>query len=259
MVPVRRFVTPKHALGPTMVVRYNLHPVAPVTATPAPGTSSGDAMAKMKRLADAHLGDDPTVKTEWTELAFLQQETGSTALWAFALSVLLVFLVLAAQYESWKLPLAVILVVPMCLLFAAIGVNTAGQDITIFTQIGLIVLVGLACKNAILIVEFAKQRTDEGDDPVHAAVEACRLRLRPILMTSFAFIFGVLPLAISTGPGANSRIAIGTSVIGGMLTASLLAIFYIPLFFVLVRRSTRDALKAVHARLTRPRAGEEPA
>jgi multidrug efflux pump len=147
----------------------------------------------------------------------------------------------------------------MCLLFAVLGVNVAGQDITVFTQIGLIVLVGLACKNAILIVEFAKQRHEAGDSPARAAVEASRLRLRPILMTSFAFIFGVLPLAISTGPGANSRIAIGTSVIGGMLTASLLAIFYIPLFFVLVRRSTRDALKKVHERLTHSRDGEQPA
>ena len=145
------------------------------------------------------------------------------------------FLVLAAQYESWKLPLAVILVVPMCLLFAVLGVNIAGQDITVFTQIGLIVLVGLACKNAILIVEFAKQRHEAGDDPAHAAVEASRLRLRPILMTSFAFIFGVMPLVVAEGAGAEMRTSLGVAVFAGMLGVTLFGIFLTPVFFRVVQ------------------------
>src|SRR5262249_28353815 len=146
-----------------------------------------------------------TMAFDWTELTYLQNLAGNTAIYAFGLAVVFVFLVLAAQYESWKLPLAVVLVVPLCLLFAVIGVNIAGQAVSIFTQIGFIVLVGLACKNAILIVEFAKQQQEEGKDRREAAVEASRLRLRPILMTSFAFILGVVPLVTASGAGAEMR------------------------------------------------------
>ena len=170
-----------------------------------------------------------------TELAYLQNQAGNAAMIVFALAVVFVFLVLAAQYESWKLPLAVILVVPMCLLFAIVGVNVAGQDVTIFTQIGFIVLVGLACKNAILIVEFAKHRREEGK-PVHeAAVEASRLRLRPILMTSFAFIFGVVPLVVAGGAGAEMRRSLGIAVFSGMLGVTLFGIFLTPVFFRMVQ------------------------
>ena len=173
---------------------------------------------------------------QWTELTKLQIDAGNTAIYVLIAAVVLVFLVLAAQYESLSLPLAVILVVPMCLLSSVIGVAMAGMDINIFVQIGFVVLVGLAAKNAILIVEFAKEKSAKGETPENATVEACRLRLRPIIMTSLAFIFGVLPLAISNGAGSGSQHAIGTGVIGGMLSATLLAIFFVPLFFVMVEK-----------------------
>jgi multidrug efflux pump subunit AcrB len=167
---------------------------------------------------------------------YLQLQAGNSALYAFVLAVAFVFLVLAAQYESWKLPFAVILVVPMCLLCSVIGVRIAGQSITIFVQIGFIVLVGLASKNAILIVEFAKQQQEEGKSRSEAAVEASRLRLRPILMTSFAFIFGVIPLIVATGAGAEMRSSLGVAVFSGMLGVTLFGIFLTPIFFDLVQR-----------------------
>jgi multidrug efflux pump len=176
------------------------------------------------------------MRPEWTELAYLQLQTKDTAAKAFVLSVILVFLVLAAQYESWTLPLAVILVVPMCLLSAAVGVRLAGLEINIFTQVGFIVLVGLACKNAILIVEFAKQRQEDGAEPRTAALEACKLRLRPIVMTSFAFIIGVVPLVLAEGAGAEMRHALGTAVFAGMVGVTAFGIFLTPVFFVVVQR-----------------------
>jgi HAE1 family hydrophobic/amphiphilic exporter-1 len=172
---------------------------------------------------------------EWTELAFQERQTGNLAIFIFTLSVLFVFLVLAAQYESWSLPLAIILIVPMSILSALIGVVIRGQDNNILTQIGLIVLIGLAAKNAILIVEFARQAESKGKTPIEAAVEACRLRLRPILMTSFAFIFGVLPLVIATGPGAEMRQALGTAVFFGMLGVTFFGLFLTPVFYVALR------------------------
>jgi len=217
-----------------MVQRYNLYPAAAITATPAPGASSGQALAAMERTAAEQL--PPTMKQEWTELALLQLQTKNTALRAFVLSVVLVFLVLAAQYESVALPLAVILVVPMCLLSAAAGVLFAGQDVNIFTQVGFVVLVGLACKNAILIVEFAKQRTDAGASRWDAAVEACRLRLRPIIMTSVAFIIGVVPLVLAEGAGAEMRRALGTAVFAGMLGVTAFGLLLTPVFFVSANR-----------------------
>ncbi|HXD89292.1 MAG TPA: efflux RND transporter permease subunit, partial [Urbifossiella sp.] len=189
MVPVGVFLAVKEVQGPVMIQRYNLYPAIAVNASPAPGVSSGQAISAMEKAAKETL--PPHMRPEWTELALLQLQTGDTAAKAFCLSVLLVFLVLAAQYESWALPLAVILVVPMCLLSAAIGVRLAGLEINIFTQIGFVVLVGLACKNAILIVEFAKQQSETGADRRTAALAACKLRLRPIVMTSVAFIIGV--------------------------------------------------------------------
>jgi len=172
---------------------------------------------------------------EWTELAYLQLQAGNTAMWFFALAVIFVFLVLAAQYESWKLPLAVILVVPMCLFCSLIGIQIAGMEVTLFTQIGFVVLVGLASKNAILIVEFAKQQQEKGVPRWQATVEACKLRLRPILMTSFAFILGVVPLVISVGAGAEMRRSLGTAVFSGMLGVTLFGVFLTPVFFYVIQ------------------------
>jgi multidrug efflux pump len=212
-----------------------------VTATPTPGVSSGEAIAALERAASDKL--PPTMRTEWTELAFLQLQTKDTAARAFLLSVVLVFLVLAAQYESWALPLAVILVVPMCLLSAAAGVRLAGLEVNIFTQVGFVVLVGLACKNAILIVEFAKQRHDDGATRRDAAVEACRLRLRPIVMTSVAFIIGVVPLVLAEGAGAEMRRALGTAVFAGMIGVTAFGVFLTPVFYVAVQWVT-DRIRA---------------
>jgi multidrug efflux pump len=172
--------------------------------------------------------------TEWTELAYLELQAGNTAIMVFGFAVVMVFLVLAAQYESWSLPLAIIMVVPMCLLSAVIGVNIAQADINIFTQIGFVVLVGLASKNAILIVEFAKQRRDAGDSRYAATMKACTLRLRPIIMTSFAFILGVLPLLTGHGAGAEMRRTLGTTVFSGMLGVTIFGIFLTPTFFFVI-------------------------
>jgi multidrug efflux pump subunit AcrB len=175
---------------------------------------------------------------DWTEIAFQQKAAGDTAIYVFALGVLLVFLVLAAQYESWALPLAILLVVPTGVLAALFGVQLRGQDNNILTQIGLIVLIGLAAKNAILIVEFAHDiENSENKGPVDAAVQACRLRLRPILMTAFAFILGVLPLVIATGPGAEMRQALGTAVFFGMIGATFFGLFLTPVFYVVIRKA----------------------
>jgi multidrug efflux pump subunit AcrB len=171
---------------------------------------------------------------EWTDLTFQQKSAGNTAILVFPICVMLVFLILSAQYESWALPLAVILIVPMCLLFAMSGVWLKGSDNNVLTQIGFIVLVGLACKNAILIVEFARERVEHGLAPIEAAIEACRLRLRPILMTSFAFIMGVIPLVIASGAGSEMRQAIGIAVFSGMLGVTFFGLFLTPVFFVTI-------------------------
>ena len=233
MVPLKVFLGNRAAVGPVMVVRYNLHPVNPVTGNARPGVSSGEAIARMEAVANQNL--DPGMKAEWTELAFLQLASGNTALWAFVLSVVLVFLVLAAQYESWALPLAVILVVPMCLLCAAVGVRLAGQDINVFTQIGFVVLVGLACKNAILIVEFARNRHLAGATRKQATLEACQLRLRPIVMTSVAFILGVVPLVFAAGAGGEMRQMLGTAVFAGMIGVTAFGVFLTPVFFFVIQ------------------------
>ena len=248
MVPIGAFLEEKDMLGPVMVLRYNLHPVSPVTGSPAPGVSSGEAITRMSDIADKHL--EPGMKAEWTELALLQLESGNTALWAFLLSVLLVFLVLAAQYESWALPLAVILVVPLCLLSAVVGVRLADHDVNIFTQIGFVVLVGLACKNAILIVEFARAEHSAGASRTKATIEACRLRLRPIIMTSVAFICGVLPLVLAEGAGGEMRAMLGTAVFAGMIGVTLFGVFLTPVFFFVIQWAS-DRIRGVadeHAR-----------
>ena len=229
MVPLDAVARAEETRGPRMVVRYNLYPSAIVSANPSVGASSGQAIEQLSEVSQANLL--PSMRAEWTELALLQQNATSTSQFAFLLAVVLVFLVLAAQYESWALPLAVILVVPMCLLCSVIGVRWAGLDINIFTQVGFVVLVGLACKNAILIVEFARARRADGATRVEAIQEACRLRLRPIVMTSLAFIFGVIPLIVGTGAGAEVRHTLGVAVFAGMLGVTLFGVFLTPVFY----------------------------
>lgn len=233
MVPLAAFADIREVSGPMMLNRYNLYPAALINANSAPGTSSGTAIQKLQETARSGLVQ--SMRAEWTELAYLQQAAGNTAMYAFLLAVVLVFLVLAAQYESWALPLAVILVVPMCLLCSIVGVLFAHMDVNIFTQIGFVVLVGLACKNAILIVEFARSRHDAGIDRFQATLDACKLRLRPIIMTSLAFIIGVVPLVIGEGAGAEMRRTLGTAVFAGMLGVTLFGIFLTPVFFYVIQ------------------------
>jgi multidrug efflux pump len=216
-----------------MVQRYNLYPAAPITGNARPGYSSGEAIAAIDAAADQTLSR--STATEWTTLWFLQLRAGNTAIYVFALAVVFVFLALAALYESWSLPLAVILVVPLCLLCSAAGVLFAHRSVDIFVQIGLVVLVGLACKNAILIVEFAQRQYAEGKPRREATLEAVRLRLRPILMTSLAFILGVAPLVIATGAGAEMRQSLGTAVFSGMIGVTLFCIVLTPVFFHVIR------------------------
>jgi multidrug efflux pump len=219
--------------GPVMVMRYNMYSSTAITGNPAPGTSSGEAIALMQEIAREEL--PRSMAPDWTELAYMQLNQGSTATLVFFLAVVFVFLVLAAQYESWKLPLAVILVMPMCLLCSLVGVQLAGMDVSLFTQIGFVVLVGLASKNAILIVEVAKQSQEAGVPRREATLAACRLRLRPILMTSFAFIFGVVPLVLAEGAGAEMRRSLGTAVFAGMLGVTLFGIFLTPVFYYVIQ------------------------
>ena len=234
LVPLGSLVDIKQINGPYLVQRYNMYTSVPLQGGAAPGISSGQALEEMEALAKDTLPAGLT--TQWTELAFQERSTGDTAIFIFALSVLFVFLVLAAQYESWSLPLAIVLIVPMSVLSALVGVMARGMDNNILTQIGLVVLVGLAAKNAILIVEFARDaEAHQGLNPVEAVIEACRLRLRPILMTAFAFILGVVPLAIATGPGAEMRQALGTAVFAGMVGVTLFGLFLTPVFYVTIR------------------------
>jgi multidrug efflux pump len=233
MVPLGTVVKLKDSVGPDRIQRYDMYPAAEVTGNPAPGASTGEAIATMEKIVKEKLPSN--IGFEWTELTLQEKLEGNTAVFIFPLCVVFVFLTLAALYESWSLPLAIVLIVPMCLLFAIAGVWIRGMDNNIFTQIGFVVLVGLACKNAILIVEFAKQRQDAGLARVEAAVEASRLRLRPILMTSFAFIFGVIPLVLAGGAGAEMRQALGTAVFFGMLGVTLFGIFLTPVFYVVIR------------------------
>lgn len=234
IVPLGSLVTLRETTASDRVVRYNLYPAADINGDTIPGVSSGEAIAKMERLADQIL--PPGFSYEWTDIAFQQKQAGNTSLYIFPLCVLFVFLALSAQYESWLLPLAVILIVPMCLLCAIAGVWLRGMDNNILTQIGFVVLVGLACKNAILIVEFAKTEEDKGKTRFEAAVEACRLRLRPILMTAFSFILGTIPLVIATGAGSEMRRALGTAVFSGMLGVTVFGLFLTPVFYVVLRR-----------------------
>ena len=232
-VPIGAFTTAGDRSGPFRVPRYNLYPSAELDGAPAPGFSQGQAIEIMQKLAAETLPEG--FNYEWTTLAFQQLRAGNTAVFAFVLGVAFVFLVLAAQFESLTLPFAVILIVPMCLVAAITGVLIRGQDNNILTQVGFIVLIGLAAKNAILIVEFAKQLEEQGRDRFAAAVEAAHLRLRPILMTSLAFIFGVVPLVIATGAGAEMRQALGTAVFFGMIGVTAFGLIFTPVFYVVSR------------------------
>ena len=242
MAPFSSFAKISWSTAPPSLTRFSGISAYEISGQAAPGTSSGEAMNKMQELA-AQL---PGTSVAWSGLSYQERLSSGQAPVLYGLSLLVVFLCLAALYESWTIPIAVLLVIPLGLVGAVFAVTLRGLQNDVYLQIGLLTTMGLAAKNAILIVEFAEQAEKKGKRVIDAALEAARLRLRPILMTSLAFIFGVLPLAISTGAGANSRVAIGTAVIGGMLTATILAIFYIPLFFVLVRRGTRGVLQKLH-------------
>jgi multidrug efflux pump subunit AcrB len=252
MVPLGSVVDIRDSTGPVQVTRYNMFPAAAITGASLPGVSTGDVLQTMESLAGKELPRNMT--SEWTELSYLQKQASKIEQFrdlqqnpfsAFVLGAVLVFFVLSGLYESWSLPLAVILVVPMCLLSALTGVFLARMDVNIFVQVGFVVLVGLACKNAILIVEFARDRQQEGASLSDAAVEAAKVRLRPILMTSFAFILGVFPLVIARGAGAEMRRTLGTAVFAGMIGVTLFGIFLTPVFFYVVRRLTGQGRVAV--------------
>lgn len=233
-VSLGSLVDVKQVTGPDRLVRFNLYPAADLNGDTLPGFSTGQSLDKMERLASETL--PPGFGYAWTDIAFQERQAGNTIVYLFPLAVLFVFLTLAAQYESWLLPLSIILIVPLCLLFAIAGIWFRGMDNNILTQIGFIVLVGLACKNAILIVEFAKAEEDAGKNRFEAAVEACRLRLRPILMTAFSFILGVIPLLLATGAGFEMRRVLGTTVFAGMLGVTIFGLFLTPVFYVILQR-----------------------
>jgi multidrug efflux pump len=247
MAPFSAFSDIGWATTPASTGRFQGLPAFGISGQAADGVSSGEAMAEIERIA----GELPGTSIGWSGSSYEERQASGQAPLLYAVSLLVVFLCLAALYESWSIPMAVLLVVPLGLVGAIFFANLRGLENDVFLQIGLLTTMGLASKNAILMIEFAEHEEKKGARVIDAVLTAARIRLRPILMTSFAFIFGVMPLALASGAGANSRIAIGTSVIGGMLTASLLAIFYIPLLFVLVRRGTRDGLAALRARLAR--------
>jgi multidrug efflux pump len=242
MVPLGSVANVQESAGPVQLTRYNMFPAAAISGASLPGVSTGDVLATMERLAREELPSSMTF--EWTELSYLQKLSSQIESFrdlqqnpfsAFALGVVLVFFVLAGLYESWSLPLAVILVVPLCLSSALLGIGLAGMDVNIFVQVGFVVLVGLAAKNAILIVEFARDRQQEGASIFEAAVDAARVRLRPIIMTSLAFILGVFPLVIAEGAGAEMRRTLGTAVFSGMIGVTLFGIFLTPVFFYVIR------------------------
>ncbi len=252
MVPFSAFSNISWSVAPSSLSRFNGIPNFEFNGQASPGASSGDAMNTFSKIVDKY----PGVTLAWAGASYQERLSSGQAPLLYAVSLLVVFLCLAALYESWSIPVAVLLVIPLGLVGAVFAVTLRGLQNDIYLQIGLLTTMGLAAKNAILMIEFADQEEKKGKRIIEAALMAAKIRLRPILMTSCSFIFGVLPLALATGAGANSRIAIGTSVIGGMLTATLLAVFYIPMFFVMVRRTTRDALAKLHHRHEVAAAGE---
>ncbi|MFM6931381.1 MAG: multidrug efflux RND transporter permease subunit [Novosphingobium sp.] len=248
MVPFSAFSTISWDVAPTSLSRFNGVSNYSLNGQAAPGASSGEAMDAIQKIVDGNSG----VSLDWSGISYQERMSSGQAPILYALSILVVFLFLAALYESWTVPVAVLLVIPLGLIGAILAVTLRGLQNDVYMQIGLLTTMGLAAKNAILMIEFAEQEVKKGKRIIDAALEAARVRLRPILMTSAAFIFGVLPLAIASGAGANSRIAIGTAVIGGMLTATVLAVLYIPLFFVMVRRVTRDGVGGLRKKYDAP-------
>ncbi|MCG8691088.1 MAG: efflux RND transporter permease subunit, partial [Minwuiales bacterium] len=245
MVPVGTFVEVTTTLGPQTILRYNLFPAASITGQAAPGSSSGQAIGLMERMADAKLPD--SMGYEWTGISYQEKQVGSEALAVFALAIVLVFLVLAAQYESWTNPAAVIMVVPLALSGTVIALLMRGFDSNVYTQVGIVLLIGLASKNAILIVEFASEQRRQGKSAVDAAIAAARLRFRPILMTAISSIAGFMPLVVAAGAGAASRQAIGTAVVGGMVAATVMSLIFTPAFYVLMQRLADWAARAGRA------------
>jgi multidrug efflux pump subunit AcrB len=241
LVPLRSLVTLSTSFGPNVVNRYNLFPSAAINGQAAPGFSTGQALLAMEDLARSTLPNG--YGTEWTGLALQERQAGGQLAIVTSLAVVFAFLFLVAQYESWSIPLAVMLSVSVATLGALVSVLLARLDLNIYVQIGLVLLVGLAAKNAILIVEFAKQQRDRGRDIIDAAKEGTRERFRPVMMTAFAFVLGVVPMVVATGAGAGSRRSLGTTVFGGMLAGTLLGLLLSPLLYVLVQ-SARERLKA---------------
>jgi HAE1 family hydrophobic/amphiphilic exporter-1 len=259
MVPLSTLGTLKPIVGPETVSHYNNYASALINGTSAPGFSSGQAIAAMERAAATALPRD--FGFEWTGITFQELKAGSIATIVFALAIVFVFLILAAQYESWSMPFMVLLAVPLALFGALAALWIRGLQIDVYSQIGFVMLIGLAAKNAILIVEFAKHLRENGMSIVEAAMEAGRLRLRPILMTAFAFILGVLPLMLATGAGAASRQSIGTTVFGGMLAATVLTLLMVPVFYALIERwrEAREHRTESPGSGHRPPLGAEPA
>ncbi len=234
MIPLGTLLSVDETLGPQIITRYNMYPSASISGSAAPGYSSGQALKLMEDMAGAKL--PPSMGFEWTGMSFQEKKTGGQATLIFALAVVFVYLVLCAQYESWTIPMAVILSVPLALLGTVVAVAIRGLDVNVYTQIGVVLLIALVCKTAILIVEFAKSKRESGENISDAALEAARLRFRPILMTAFTFILGVSPLVVATGAGAASRQALGTAVFGGMITATVLSVLFVPVFYTVIQR-----------------------
>ena len=254
MVPLSTLVSSRSTIGPDRVTRYNLYPSATINGAPRPGVSSGEALKIMEAAANDKL--PPGIGYEWTGMSFQEKRVGREGLVVFALGILLVYLVLAAQYESWTIPLAVVLSVPLVVIGAIVALTIAGLDNNVFTQIGLVLLVGLGAKNAILIVEFAKENRARGVSIVESAITAARVRLRPIVMTAMAFILGVLPLVLATGAGANGRRSLGTAVFGGMIGNTVLALLFTPVLYVVIQSTTEWVRRRVRG--TAPEASSTP-
>jgi multidrug efflux pump len=252
MVPLSSVATSSWTFGPPQLQRYNGDASFEINGQAAPGKSSGAAMAEMEKLVKQL---PPGVGYEWTGLSLQEEESGAQAPALYGLSICVVFLLLAALYESWSIPVAIIMVIPLGVLGALLAMKLRGLNNDIYFQVGLLTIIGLSSKNAILIVEFAKTLHEEGRSLIDATLEAVRIRLRPIIMTSLAFTFGILPLTISNGAGAGAQHAIGTGLIGGILSATLLAIFFIPLFFVLIEKTFKADEKHL-AKLQRMREDE---
>ena len=232
MVPLSTLVSVEEILGPQIITRYNMYPAAPINGDAAPGFSSGQALNLMEQMAKAKL--PPSMGFEWTGMSFQEKAAGNPMI-IFALAIIIVYLVLCAQYESWSISFCILLSVPLALLGTIIAVAVRAMDVNVYTQIGIVLLIGLASKNAILIVEFAKDARESGKGIIEAAAEAARLRFRPILMTSFAFIFGTFPLVVAQGAGAGSRQALGTAVFGGMIAATFLTVIFVPVYYVVIQ------------------------